>query len=185
MKIRSRAWQTQKEEDSKSFAEAIAELEKVDIKEELDAHKRLQKHNENYIKLLSLQKEKAYHEDSFTKAKSTVEKTESDLEYAAQQKCPTCEQELHDDKHEQLVGKLKTTLTESKAYTSKLESDLAKIQQSIDEIGDLGNTPDTYYDSMDEAYNHKGSLKDLNRQLEQNEIPHSYHLRLGLHKLLL
>ena len=169
LKIRSSAWQTQKEEDSKSFAEAIAELEKVDIKKELDAHKRLQKHNENYIKQLSLQKEKAYHEDSYTKAKITVEKTESDLEYAAQQKCPTCEQELLDDKHTHLVDKLKTTLTESKEYSSKLESDLAKIQQGIDEIGDLGVTPDTYYDTMDEAYNHKGSLKDLNRQLEQNE----------------
>ena len=169
LKIRSNAWQNQKDQDSKNFAEAIAELEKVDIKAELDAHKRLQKHNENYIKLLSLQKEKAYHEDSYTKAKSTVDKTESDLEYAAQQKCPTCEQELHDDKHEQLVGKLKTTLTESKEYSAKLESDLAKIQQDIDAIGDLGNTPDTYYDTMDEAYNHKGSLKDLNRQLEQNE----------------
>ena len=172
LKIRSSAWQTQKEEDSKSFAEAIAELEKVDIKKELDAHKRLQKHNENYIKLLSLQKEKAYHEDSYTKAKSTVEKTEGDLEYAAQQKCPTCEQELLDDKHTHLVDKLKATLTEGKADVEKLESDLAKIQHDIDEIGDLGNTPDTYYDSMDEAYNHKGSLKDLKRQLEQNEAKH-------------
>jgi len=169
LKIRSIAWQKQKEQDATNFAEAIAELEKVDIKAELDAHKRLQKHNENYIKLLSLQKEKAYHEDSYTKAKSIVDKTKSDLEYAAQQKCPTCEQELHDDKHEHLVGKLKTTLTESKEYTSKLESDLAKIQQDIDTIGDLGNTPDTYYDAMDEAYNHKGSLKDLKRQLEQTE----------------
>tara|TARA_A100001011_G_scaffold50765_1_gene48743 strand:+ start:811 stop:2586 length:1776 start_codon:yes stop_codon:yes gene_type:complete len=169
LKIRSSAWQTQKEADSKSFAEAIAELEKVDIKAELDSHKRLQKHNENYIKLLSLQKEKAYHEDSYTKAKTTVDKTVSDLEYAAQQKCPTCEQELKDDKHKLLVGKLKTTLTESKEYSAKIESDLAKIQQDIDAIGDLGNTPDTYYDTIDEAYNHKGSLKDLKRQLDQNE----------------
>ena len=169
LKIRSSAWQTQKEADSKSFAEAIAELEKVDIKAELDSHKRLQKHNENYIKLLSLQKEKAYHEDSYTKAKTTVDKTVSDLEYAAEQKCPTCEQELKDDKHKLLVGKLKATLTESKEYSAKLESDLAKIQQDIDAIGDLGNTPDTYYDTIDEAYNHKGSLKDLKRQLDQNE----------------
>ena len=169
LKIRSSAWSKQKNADIQSFKEAIAELEKVDIKAELDAHKRLQKHNENYLKLLSLNKEKAYHEDSYTKAKSTVEKTESDLEYAAQQRCPTCEQELHDDKHEQLVGKLKTTLTESKEYTTKLESDLAKIQHDIDAIGDLGHTPDTYYDAMDEAYNHKGSLKDLKRQLEQTE----------------
>jgi len=169
LKIRSNAWSKQKEADIKSFKEAITELEKVDIKAELDAHKRLQKHNENYIKLLSLQKEKAYHEDSYTKAKNTVDKTEGDLEYAAQQKCPTCEQELLDDKHTHLVDKLKATLTESKEYSSKLESDLAKIQQDIHAIGDLGNTPDTYYDTMDEAYNHKGSLKDLKRQLEQTE----------------
>ena len=172
LKIRSAAWQTQKDEDAKNFADAIVELEKVNIKEELEAHKSLQKHNENYIKLLSLQKEKAYHEDSYTKAKSTVDKTVSDLEYAAKQRCPTCEQELHDDKHEQLVGKLKATLTESKEYSAKLESDLAKIQQDIDTIGDLGNTPDTYYDTIDEAYNHKGSLKDLKRQLDQNENKH-------------
>ncbi len=169
LKIRSSAWQTQKDEDIRKFSEAITELEKVDIKLELESHKKLQKHNEDYLKLLSLNKEKAYHEDSYTKAKSTVEKTESDLEYTAQQKCPTCEQELKDDKHAQLVGKLKATLTESKEYATKLETDLAKIQQGIDAIGDLGQTPDTYYDTMDEAYNHKGSLKDLNRQLEQNE----------------
>tara|TARA_X000000950_G_C13881010_1_gene646874 strand:+ start:491 stop:2266 length:1776 start_codon:yes stop_codon:yes gene_type:complete len=167
LKIRSSAWQKQKEDDIEKFAEAITELEKVDIKAELDAHKRLQKHTEMQTALRSLQKEKAYHEDSYTKAKTTVEKTESDLEYAAQQKCPTCEQELHDDKHEQLVGKLKTTLTESKDYAEKLRSDLVKIQQGIDDLGDVGQVPDTYYDNIDEAYNHKGSLKDLSRQLEQ------------------
>ena len=169
LKLRSSAWQTQKDEDIQKFNEAILELEKVDIKVELDSHKKLQKHNENYIKLLSLQKEKAYHEDSLTKAKSTVDKTITDLEFAEAAKCPTCEQELHDDKHTHLVDKLKTTLTESKDYTTKLESDLAKIQQGIDDIGDLGNTPDTYYDNIDEAYNHKGSLKDLKRQLSQTD----------------
>ena len=169
LKIRSSAWQTQKEEDIAKFNEAIAELEKVDIKAELDAHKKLQKHNENYIKQLSLNKEKAYHEDSLTKAETNITKTETDLEFAKDAKCPTCEQSLHDEKHKHLTEQLTETLTESKTYSEKLKSDLAKIQQDIDTIGDLGQTPDTYYDSIDEAYNHKGSLKDLQRQLEQTE----------------
>ena len=169
LKIRSSAWQTQKDENISSFKEAIAELDKVDISKELDAHKRVAKHNEMQTALRSLQKEKAYHEDSLTKAENTVSKTNADLEYAAQQKCPTCEQELLDDKHTHLVDKLKVQLTESTDYVTKLKTDLAKIQQDIDAIGDLGNTPDTYYDSIDEAYNHKGSLKDLHRQLDQNE----------------
>jgi len=169
LKIRSSAWQTQKEKDIANFRDAIAELEKVDIKVELEAHKRLQKHNENYIKLMSLNKEKAYHEDSLTKTEQTIAKTEADLEYAKDAKCPTCEQSLNDDKHKHLTEQLSQTLTESKDTSNKIESDLAKIQHDIDDIGDLGQTPDTYYDTIDEAYNHKGSLKDLQRQLTQTE----------------
>ena len=54
LKIRSSAWQVKKEEDIKSFQEAIAELDKVDIVKELDAHKRLSKHNEMQTALRSL-----------------------------------------------------------------------------------------------------------------------------------
>ena len=169
LKLRSAAWTQQNKQDIESFREAIAELEKVDSEIEIEKHKKLQKHNELQTALRNLMREKAYHEDSLTKAESTVEKTEKDLEFAEAAKCPTCEQALHDDKHEHLVGKLKMNLTESRDYSDKLRSDLAKIQQAIDEIGDLGQVPDTYYDTIDEAYNHKGTLQDLKRQLEQTE----------------
>ena len=169
LQIRSNAWTKQKNEDTKNFQEAIAELDKVDSEIEIAKHKKLQKRSELQTMLRSLQKEKAYHEDSLTKAESTVSKTNTDLEYAEQQKCPTCEQELLDDKHTHLVDKLKVQLTESTDYVTKLKTDLAKIQQGIDEVGDLGQVPDTYYDTIDEAYNHKGSLKDLQRQLKQTE----------------
>ena len=169
LKIRSSAWQTQKEEDIKKFSEAIAELEKVDIKSELDAHKKLQTHNENYIKLLGLNKEKAYNEDSLTKSLANITKTEADLEFSKDAKCPTCEQPLNDDKHKHLTEQLTKNLNNEISDSEKLKNDLAKIQQDIDIIGDLGQSPDTYYDSIDEAYNHKGSLKDLSRQLEQTE----------------
>ena len=169
IKLRSSAWQTQKDEDITSFQEAIQQLEKVNITDELKAHKKLQKHTEDQKAITSLQKEKAYHEDSLTKAETNVDKTKKDIEYAKDAKCPTCEQELHDDKHTHLVDKLKTLLTEGEDYSNKLKSDLVKIQQNIDEIGDLGVIPDTYYDTIDEAYNHKGSLSDLKRQLSQTE----------------
>jgi len=169
IKLRSSAWQTQKDQDIAKFKDAIEELDKVAITVELDAHKKLQKHNEDTKTLTSLQKEKAYHENSLTKADSNVDKTKSDIEYAQDAKCPTCEQDLHGDKHTQLQNKLQKILTESEDYSNKLKTDLANIQQQIDAIGDLGTIPDTYYDSIDEAYSHKGTLKDLKRQLEQTE----------------
>ena len=169
LKIRSNAWSKQKDDDIASFKEAIAELEKVDSEIEIEKHKKLQKRNELQTMLRSLEKEKAYHEDSLTKAENTVTRTNADLEFAKKQKCPTCEQELHDDKHTHLVDKLEVQLTESTDYVTKLKTDLANIQQGIDEVGDLGQIPDTYYDTIDEAYNHKGTLKDLQRQLSQTE----------------
>ena len=169
LQIRSNAWAKQKEEDTINFKEAIAELQKVDSEIEIEKHKKLQKRNELQTMLRSLEKEKAYHENSLTKAESTVTKTKADLEYAAQQKCPTCEQELLDDKHTHLVDKLKIQLTESTEYVTKLQNDLGKIQEGIKELGDLGQIPDTYYDTIDEAYNHKSSLQDLKRQLDRTE----------------
>ena len=172
LKLRSSAWQTQKDEDEQGFSKAIVELEKVDITKELNAHKKLAKHNDDVKTLRSLEKEKAYHEDSLTKAEMQVEKTEKDLVFAKDAKCPTCEQELHDDKHTHLVTKLNSTLTESNEYALKLKIDLVNVEKSVTAIGDLGIIPDTYYDTIDEAYNHKGSLADLKRQLKQTETKH-------------
>jgi len=169
LKIRSRAWQTQKNEDEKGFSKAIAELEKVDITKELNAHKKLAKHTDDVKTLKGLEKEKAFHEDSLTKAETQVEKTEKDLEFAKDAKCPTCGQDLRDDKHKHLVNELNSTLTESNEYANKLKSDLVNVQQNVTAIGDLGVIPDTYYDTIDEAYNHKGSLADLKRQLKQTD----------------
>ena len=59
----------------KVFQQAIAELEKVDINAELKAHKKLAKHTDDAKTLRNLEKEKAYHEDSLTKAQTQVEKT--------------------------------------------------------------------------------------------------------------
>ena len=46
LQIRSNAWAKQKDDDIKSFQEAIAELEKVDSEIEIEKHKKLQKRNE-------------------------------------------------------------------------------------------------------------------------------------------
>ena len=86
LQIRSNAWTKQKQEDISNFQDAIAELEKVDSEIEIAKHKKLQKHNEMQTALRSLHKEKAYHEDSLTKAEDTVVKTEADLKFAGEQK---------------------------------------------------------------------------------------------------
>jgi DNA repair exonuclease SbcCD ATPase subunit len=169
LKLRNSAWETQQKDDIKKFKFAISDLEKVDIEKELDLHKQIQKHEENSKALRSLEKEKAYHEDSLTKTVRQIGLKQKDIEYAKEAKCPTCEQTLHDEKHQQLLSKLENDLDELQKDETKLTSDLDAINKNISAIGDIGILPDTYYDTIDDAYNHKGSLADLKRQLEQTE----------------
>jgi DNA repair exonuclease SbcCD ATPase subunit len=169
LKLRNSAWQTQQKQDIEKFQTAIEDLEKVNIERELETHKLVQKKQEDMKTLRSLEKERAYHDDSLTKTVRQIGLKQKDIEYAEDAKCPTCEQALHDDKHEQLLGKLKKDLEELQADETKLNNELKTINENIAKIGDIGTLPDTYYDSIDDAYNHKGSVADLKRQLEQTE----------------
>jgi len=169
LKLRNSAWQSAQKEDIKKFNSAIEELEKVDIKNELELHKKIQKQQDDLKSLRSLEKERAYHEDSLTKIVRQLDLKKKDIDYANDAKCPTCEQSLHDEKHQQLLKKLNTDLEELQKDEQKLSNELKEINISIEKIGDVGPLPDTFYDSIDEAYNHQGTLKDLKRQLEQTE----------------
>jgi DNA repair exonuclease SbcCD ATPase subunit len=169
LKLRNSAWQTQQRLDIEKLQIAIKDLEQVDIEKELELHKQIKKQQEDMQSLRSLQKEKAYHEDGQTKVTRQIVLKDKDIEYAEDAKCPTCEQSLHDDKHNQLLAKLKSDLAELRQDEFKLNSELLIINENIEKIGDIGPLPDTYYDSIDEAYNHRGSVADLKRQLEQTE----------------
>ena len=169
LKLRNSAWQTQQKQDVEKFRQAISELEHVDIKQELELHKKIQQQQDDMKTLRSLEKERSYHDDSLTKTTRQLELKKKDIEYAEAAKCPTCEQALHDDKHQQLVEKLNNDLKELTEDEEKLTAELKLIAEGIEAIGDIGPLPDTFYDTIDEAYNHKGKVKDLKRQLEQTE----------------
>jgi DNA repair exonuclease SbcCD ATPase subunit len=129
--LRSAAWQTQKNQDIAKFESAIEELERVDIQTELESHKRLAKHTDDSKTLRNLEKEKSYHEDSLTKATRQKEQTVKDLEYAEKATCPTCEQDLHGEKHQHLVYELRKDLEEQTQYEQTLSAKLKEIQNSI------------------------------------------------------
>jgi len=169
LKLRNSAWKTQQQQDIKKFKEAIKDLEKVDIKIELESHKQVQKQQNDLKTVRGLEKEKAYHENSLTKTIKQIDLKKKDVEYAKDATCPTCEQELHDNKHQQLLKKINEDLLELINDEKKLNSELKQINDSIENIGDIGALADTFYDTIDEAYNHKGSLEDLKRQLEQTD----------------
>lgn len=59
---------------------------------------------------------------------------------------------------------------DAKKYQEQVTYDISKVQKKIDNIGDVVMKPDTYYDSAEQAYNHKSTMAHLKQQLEDKAL---------------
>ena len=170
LETRKKLWYEQRDKDVIKLDSAIAELEQVDIDSEISAHKLLEQWNENSTAMQRYKREMLTLEQALERNSKQVTKIDSDLEYAKEAKCPTCEQELHDDKHKALLEELQHQHDDAKKYQEQVTYDISKVQKKIDNIGDVVMKPDTYYDSAEQAYNHKSTMAHLKQQLEDKAL---------------
>ena len=170
LETRKKLWYDQRDKDVIKLDGAIAELEQVDIDSEISAHKQLEQWNENSTAMQRYKREMLTLEQALERNSKQVTKINKDLEYAKDAKCPTCEQELHDDKHQALLEELLHQHDDAKKYQEQVTYDISKVQKKIDNIGDVVMKPDTYYDSAEQAYNHKSTMAHLKQQLEDKAL---------------
>lgn len=166
LKLKQSAWQKQKDADIKKIERAILELADVDIEKELAQHEKLKTYDELAAKIASLNKERATLESALTQANRTVEKYSREISTLADKKCPACEQELHDHKHDEMLAAAKKSLDDSITYQSTVKDGLQVVLSQLDAIGDINGRPQTFYDTINEAYNHRTNLENLAHQLE-------------------
>lgn len=163
--LRSKAWETKKDEDVEKFAKAIMRLENVNIEQELQLHVNLKIWNEANTKLKGLVKEKSTYDTAMAQADKIVAKYEKELVSLADKKCPQCEQGLHDHQHESLVESASHALEDAIVYKQSVTDNLASIQSQIISISTLGIQPNTFYDTEAEALGHKNNVENLERSL--------------------
>ena len=163
--LKSAAWDTKKEEDIEGLAKAMMKLENVDIEAELAAHDALKTWEEQSSKLKDLTKQKSSYDTALGQAEKTVKKYERDVVSLADKKCPQCEQDLHDHKHELLIDDATKNLEDALVYQASVTAHLTALQQQIAEINNLPVKPMTFYDTHAEALGHKNNLDNLERAL--------------------
>jgi DNA repair exonuclease SbcCD ATPase subunit len=162
---KSNAWETKRTEDSRKLQEAIDELCSVDIENEIANHEKLKNYLELSEKISSLNKQKATLETALTQAEKTAKKYTDELTSLENKKCPACDQELHDHKHEDMINKVNKNLTDSVIYMEGISSELNSVKSDLEKIGDINGRPVTFYERAEEAYNHRNNLDSLERAL--------------------
>jgi DNA repair exonuclease SbcCD ATPase subunit len=172
LETRQSAWYTQQRSDCAKIAQSIAELQSVDIEKELDQHAKLKLYDEQAATIKSLNKERATLETAVIQADKQVTKYTKDVEQLKNKTCPSCEQELHTHKHEEMTATAEKNLADAVTYLQSVSDSYATVVQELESIGDINGRPKTYYETLEEALKHQNNLASLESALgvRQQEI---------------
>ena len=172
---KSNAWETKRTEDARKLQEAIDELRSVDIEDEIASHEKLKNYLELSEKIISLNKQKATLETALSQAEKTVKKYANELSSLENKKCPACDQELHDHKHEDMFTIANKNLNDSMIYMENITLDLNSVKSDLEKIGDINGRPVTFYERAEEAYNHRNNLDSLEKALtDKSDEPNPF-----------
>jgi len=160
---KSKAWETKRGEDCERLQAAITELRSVDIETEISKHSKLSEYNELSSKITSLKKQQATLDTALGQAEKALNKYIAELDSLQNKKCPACTQELHDHKHEEMISAAEKHLLDADQYFNKVKDDLSKIKQELEDIGDINGRPVTYYETAEEAFNHRNNVESLEK----------------------
>ena len=169
LEIKSKAWDATQAEEIAKLAKAINSLITVDIDAEIKAHDDLKIWESANSEIQSLQKEKASLDSSITRAERTHKKYEKELEDISSKKCFTCGQDLHSEAHEKILAEKQNDVQESQTYIDGIQLQLDEVTEKLDSIGDINGRPNTFYDTAEEAFNHRNNLASLEERKKERE----------------
>ena len=167
---KSSAWHNQNKTDIEKLENNLKELQSVDIDAELEAHQKLEDWTKLNDVLRQLQKDRASLESTIEQADKTAKKLHKDLEKLNHKAtCYACGQDLPQDKIEEMQKKLEMEYGESNSYVMELSEQMEQTTKDIEAVGDLDQRPNTYYDTLKEAYDHRQYVESINTALKNKK----------------
>ena len=166
LKKRQKLWEAKQKEDCEKLAAAILSLEHINIDAEIQAHRDLSDY--------SIRKKQIHDEESAIKRlkldidreQKSIAKIENDLRALREHKCHACGQDLHDNKHEEVLAAKEADLANAQDNVHLHQTQLVEHENELDDLGELGTQPQVFYDTIEDALNHRNSLETLRKDLD-------------------
>ena len=165
LELRQSAWKNQQDQDIAKLTQSLEELMKVDIKDEISRHKKLESFRENYEKKRTWERELATVQTAIKQSTKQLTDILDSVDKTKNKACPTCGNIMDDEKHKSILEKMLQDKTQFETYIEELVSQETGLTEHIKNVGDL-EQPDTFYDTAQEAYKHETTVAYLGQQLE-------------------
>lgn len=166
---RQSMWQNKKAEDLAKLAVAYDELSQIDIELELLAHQDLIKHAQLLKDRADLEKAISRAATDEARENKIVERLKNEVTALKDHKCHACGQELHDEKHEEILAAKEKDLQEAALQALSTNTQWMELTDALKELGMPGPAPKTYYDREADAFEHRASLGTILGQLQSKE----------------
>ncbi len=165
LKRRQNMWTTKHTEDVNKLQTALDNLLELDIDTEIAAHKALTTHNQTRKDIADLDKAILRADQDLAREAKNIQKLEADIALLRDHKCSSCGQDLHDDKHSEMLGVKEISLREVQTLHTQHETDLQALTIAKQELGVLGAPPKVFYDKEEDAIHHRSTVASLQTQL--------------------
>ena len=162
---RQMLWLTKRKDDVAKLQTALDELLKLDIDAEIIAHKELSVFNQLRKDLTDLDKAIARSEQDLAREVKGIANLTGDIQQLRDHKCNTCGQDLHDNKHEELLAIKESTLRDAETQHGVHAGDLEALIAAKAELGEPGSQPKTFYDNEGDAIQHRSSIASIQEQI--------------------
>jgi DNA repair exonuclease SbcCD ATPase subunit len=165
LRKRQKMWSNKQGEDVAKLESAIASLEYIDIEVELSAHKSLTEYNNLVKERADVQKNLARARLDQDREKKTADRIAKEVAALLEHKCHACGQELHDDKHEAIIATKQNELDAACVEVDLAGVVIIELENELEDLGDIGSQPIVFYDTLEDALNHRNSLEALRKEL--------------------
>ena len=158
-------WLRKQTEDTEGLAQGIADLEHIDIAAEVQAHRDLDTYNTGKKAIDEANRWIRQIDADDTKLLKQKAQIEKDLTQIASHKCFACGTDIHDNSLDTVKAQREKTLQELALQLLTNDSQRQEHQERLKELETLGKAPTVFYDSLEQALNHKNTVDTLNKDL--------------------
>lgn len=165
LRKRQRLWVTKRDEDVAKLERAIADLEHINIDAEIQSHRDLEGYHQKKKAVEEAQRYIRQIDADDTKQNKLLEKLKKEIEALDNHQCHACGQGLHDDKQDELKQAKQALLQETALQLLANDTQRNEHIDTIAKIEPIGSAPTVFYDTLEDALNHRNSVETLRKDL--------------------
>ena len=166
LKAKRTVWKRSNSNKIEKLVASITDLESLDTKAEIEIHKKLDEHMKKYQQISDIETHLENCQTKYHKEMDIKKKAENDIQILQDKKCYACGQELHSDKHTDMINEKAEIIKKCLDTIEKHEYDIQNYQNELKTLGPLGPKPVTRFKSIENLYEVQNELASLQSKLE-------------------